>query len=306
MEHLKEAAEIKEIQELSDRQIKELTQQEAERLADSMIERMKMTSDYYNPLYAEIREDMEKEPADAKKEAEENDKDNGRDTEKTAEEIFKEFGFDKDRFLKSSVEAQEKRKETADEYYEDERRKYGKRELYSWNEELMSEAGPNCYAYAMQWNRDPLTGKKFSMRPFPGMLTQEAAGTGNMDMVKSEAGLLAAITEGGERGKEVLMGRIRDDLESAGMEIKEVNSASYRPEEGKWLIAVAANPARGMEDFHFYRKGEGDYWTHKEGVTEVSQLDKSGERITDPEKCNRGAYRNFYGFYEVGLKKADD
>ncbi|HJB81589.1 MAG TPA: hypothetical protein H9711_00340 [Candidatus Mediterraneibacter intestinavium] len=306
MEHLKEAAETKEIQELADRQINELTQQEAERLADSMIERMKLTSDYYNPLYAEIREDMERETAEDKKEAEENDKDNARDTEKTAEEIFKEFGFDKERFLKSSVEAQEKRKETADEYYEDERKKYGKRDLYSWNEELMSEAGPNCYAYAMQWNRDPITGKKFSMRPFPGMLTEEAEGTGNMDVVKSEVELLAAIAEGGERGKEILMGRIRDDLESAGMEIKEVDSASYRPEEGKWLIAVAANPDRGMEDFHFYRKGEGDYWTHKEGVTEVSRLDKSGERITDPEKCNRGDYRNFYGFYEVGLKKTDD
>lgn len=49
-------------------------------------------------------------------------------------------------------------------------------------------------------------------------------------------------------------------------------------------------------DFHWYRQDKNGMWTHKPGGTQATNLDNSGNTITNPETANRGAYTDFCGY----------
>lgn len=67
------------------------------------------------------------------------------------------------------------------------------------------------------------------------------------------------------------------------------------PEQGH-LVALVIWPGN---DFHWYRKGQDGYWSHKPGSTPVTNLDNSGARIPDPRTANRGPYTDFCTFMIV-------
>ncbi len=50
-------------------------------------------------------------------------------------------------------------------------------------------------------------------------------------------------------------------------------------------------------DYHWYRLDSNGKWTHKPGGTEATNLDNSGNIITNPETADRGAYTDFCGYY---------
>lgn len=51
-------------------------------------------------------------------------------------------------------------------------------------------------------------------------------------------------------------------------------------------------------DFHWYRKDSVfGKWSHKPGATAVKDTDNSGDHIRDPERCDRGDYTDFCGWY---------
>jgi len=52
-------------------------------------------------------------------------------------------------------------------------------------------------------------------------------------------------------------------------------------------------------DFHWYRRDRDGRWSHKPGGSEATNLDSSGNPITDPRTANRGAYTVFCGCYCV-------
>ncbi len=52
-------------------------------------------------------------------------------------------------------------------------------------------------------------------------------------------------------------------------------------------------------DFHWYRKGRNGSWSHKPGSTAVTNLDNSGNFITDPRTADRGGYTSFCTFMTV-------
>lgn len=67
------------------------------------------------------------------------------------------------------------------------------------------------------------------------------------------------------------------------------------PSEGH-LVALVV----GLNwDYHWYRKGKEGYWTHKPGGTAVTNLDNSGNLISDPRTADRGSYTNFCTFMIV-------
>jgi hypothetical protein len=73
-------------------------------------------------------------------------------------------------------------------------------------------------------------------------------------------------------------------------------SANNRcPREGH-LVALVVGPGF---DFHWYRKGRNGYWTHKPGGTQATQLDNSGNLISDPRTADRDGYTHFCGFMVV-------
>ena len=66
--------------------------------------------------------------------------------------------------------------------------------------------------------------------------------------------------------------------------------------EGKSRVALVIWP---NYDFHWYRQDRNGYWTHKPGSTAATNLDQSGNIITDPETANRGGYTQFVGYFFV-------
>ncbi|MCU0836607.1 MAG: hypothetical protein MUC77_19570 [Chromatiaceae bacterium] len=72
-------------------------------------------------------------------------------------------------------------------------------------------------------------------------------------------------------------------------------TSSRCPKEGH-LVALVVAPGW---DFHWYRKGKDRKWTHKPGGTPVTNLDNSGNVITDPRTADRGPYTDFCCFMIV-------
>jgi hypothetical protein len=62
------------------------------------------------------------------------------------------------------------------------------------------------------------------------------------------------------------------------------------------LVALVVAPGW---DFHWYRKGPDGLWTHKPGSTQATNLDNSGNIITDPRTADRGPYTDFCAFMIV-------
>ena len=54
-------------------------------------------------------------------------------------------------------------------------------------------------------------------------------------------------------------------------------------------------------DYHWYRRDSNGYWSHKPGITPVTNLDASGARIRNIFKANHGKYKN--GGYLLWIKK---
>jgi len=67
------------------------------------------------------------------------------------------------------------------------------------------------------------------------------------------------------------------------------------PKEGH-LVALVVGPGW---DYHWYRKGRDGLWTHKPGGTAVTNLDNSGNTISDPRTADRGWYTDFCTFMVV-------
>jgi len=67
------------------------------------------------------------------------------------------------------------------------------------------------------------------------------------------------------------------------------------PDEGH-LVALVIWPGW---DFHWYRMGRNECWSHKPGGTAVTNLDNGGATIADPRTANRGPYVDFCTFMVV-------
>lgn len=76
----------------------------------------------------------------------------------------------------------------------------------------------------------------------------------------------------------------------------EPTSYGATPPEGKSKIAIAV--WTGV-DYHLFRLDSGGNWSHKPGSTSATNLDNSGNPITNPETADRGPYTAFAGFFLV-------
>ena len=74
----------------------------------------------------------------------------------------------------------------------------------------------------------------------------------------------------------------------------EPTTATAISPEGKTKIALAIWPG---QDFHWYRQDSDGRWSGKIGHSYASNLDNSGNPITNPETADRGGYTQFVGYY---------
>lgn len=92
---------------------------------------------------------------------------------------------------------------------------------------------------------------------------------------------------------EINIENIRERLLVDGLiqvELKDVTAQTHH--------VIAAVIEKG-DDYHFYRLLLDGHWAHKQGCGKVTMKDKDGILITDPETCNRGAYKSFVGYFAI-------
>ena len=210
-------------------------------------------------------------------------------------ELFSEFDFDPEEMRQAMADYNYRQfVEVRDADFADEHAKFTDRDVYVTSRFGSLREGPNCYAFAFQWLRNPRTSENFVKRPVPGEIAHG---------IFSDRARYETIMESGSprQIKEYLEGRIQDDLEYAGLEMVEVPSQDYKLKDGEWMIAMVSGKDvyRNRPDFHFYRMGDAGTWYHKPGMSEPTMLDKSGNEIFDPKTCDRGAYDTFHGYYVV-------
>ena len=130
-----------------------------------------------------------------------------------------------------------------------------------WWNVAMRQPFNNCYNYASNYRTDTF----------------------------AQPGKAASAMYGAINCNEVKAGAIADEL------IDSPNSNNKCPSEGH-LVALVIWPG---VDFHWYRKDNTKKWSHKPGGTAVTNLDNSGNLITDPRNADRGGYTQFCTFMIV-------
>lgn len=130
-----------------------------------------------------------------------------------------------------------------------------------WNSDSTRRVSNNCYNYACNYRTDTFA--------------QPGKANGNQ---------YSSIT-----GAEVLDGAVSDALEDSPTANNKCPSSGH-------LVALVIWPS---VDFHWYRKGLNGRWTHKPGQTPATNLDNSGQLISDPRNADRGGYTEFTTFMVV-------
>lgn len=118
----------------------------------------------------------------------------------------------------------------------------------------------NCYAYA--------TNRRTDTFPQPG----RGAGREIADMTCAAA-IAASLADGAHA----------------------VNDCFSDEEKPRLLVALVIWPG---QDYHWYRKHP-DFWGHKPGQTAARNVDSAKRMIVDPEKCDRGPYTDFCGYFLI-------
>lgn len=153
----------------------------------------------------------------------------------------------------------------------------------------------NCYTYAVD---EPDIGWSI-----PGELKDLARWTRFMENV-GDITRLPGLEKNLVKPSEYQKTRYRGALED-GLVPHEGETFEHRP--GFYLVAMAFRPPnRALKinpDFHWYRLNNNGTWTHKQGSCCYTNLDRSGEAITDPRTADRGLYTDFAGFFYVPSRK---
>ena len=136
----------------------------------------------------------------------------------------------------------------------------------------------NCYAYAMNLQENPISGKQFSKRGAGKFALQP----GDLCGIKLTNLKVSTI--------ETLVFR---DCERIGYTFKE-SSFEGKVKKSHWKITLVIRE----DDYHWYRQNKDGTWSHKPGEFPVTNLDDAECLIRDPR--NAVSSYQFVKFYEVG------
>lgn len=137
-----------------------------------------------------------------------------------------------------------------------------------WNDPDMVYRA-NCYGYVL--NRIATD----TSDPYAGYLFQPGYKTGNLYESLTKSDIIDAV---------------ESDMEELGRTIRS-STYSETPGANEYKIALVIAP---NVDYHWYRQDSNGYWSHKPGLTDVTNKDASGDLITDPRTCDRNySYANY-------------
>ncbi len=145
-----------------------------------------------------------------------------------------------------------------------------------WNDED-NVYRSNCYGYALN-----LIATNTS-DPYAGWLFQPGYKAGEEYTSLTTSAIIDAVEA---------------DMEVFGRTIRS-SSYSERPGEDEYKIALVI----ADNDYHWYRQDSSGYWSHKPGLTDITNKDASGNLITDPRTCDRdysyADYSTWGGYYII-------
>ncbi len=153
-----------------------------------------------------------------------------------------------------------------------------------WNKSFETQNTANCYAYAVL--------QVCSKYPFckiqPGEISRASRDKPFLRKVVN------AIEKayGDDLNANFIISQVKKDLGKGRIIYK--TTADATPPKGFRKVALVVAP---NEDYHWYMQNAEGFWSHKPGVTEVTNKDASGEIIWNPEKSDRN-YKNFVNYRE--------
>lgn len=121
----------------------------------------------------------------------------------------------------------------------------------------------NCYAYA--------TLRACALTPNKKIQPGEVSGQ-----------TFSSLTE------DSIISAVKRDL---GSSIFYKTTANEVPKNGFRKVALVIAPG---QDYHWYAQNSDGYWSHKQGLSPITNLDASGNRISNPQTCNR----NYFSVYK--------
>lgn len=127
-----------------------------------------------------------------------------------------------------------------------------------------------------------------------------------MDVLKNTEGKLQPGDPSGKRYTSLTKSAIEKAVKADGPYLGSGRSITNstknaKPGEKQYKVALVIAP---NSDYHWYVQNRNGYWSHKRGYLEVSNVDASGKKITDPQTCDRNYgsglnYSTFCGYYLV-------
>jgi hypothetical protein len=161
-----------------------------------------------------------------------------------------------------------------------------------WNNEDSIAISHNCYAYFLNDINNELKDlydntsddKLNSINPQPGHYC------GMTKKVNKEETTCSGIIE-----------RVLCDNKN----IKVINSENdnFNCDSNYYKGALAVDEG---EMYHFYREDNNGMWSHKDGGRDVTNLDYSGDKITDPKFSDRGRYNRFCSYFCIPMNNYKD
>jgi hypothetical protein len=152
--------------------------------------------------------------------------------------------------------------------------------LYENKKEFEEHRNNNCYTYAINQPFNPYTNEPYS------------------EYIQCQPGYLGGKGETPESTifDKRIIDLARKDLKLLGYELVESTLEEYIDEEVCWKVAFCYDDSC---DYHWYRQNFNGTWSHKIGTKPVKNIDEDDNIISNPEKCNRGVYKNFVGYYII-------
>ncbi|MBF0442077.1 MAG: hypothetical protein HQK54_09245 [Oligoflexales bacterium] len=158
-----------------------------------------------------------------------------------------------------------------------------------WNDNPKILAKTNCYAYALNLVRDPVT-----QRPIPLQNGVFALQPGQLAGKMIDKNTAFKDPEGKE-----IIAAAKADAKAISGTFESVDATAAAPSD-TYKVALAIDPGKG---YHWYRQNPDGTWSHKIGPIEVMDIDASNAKILDPRKANRiygeSGYSWFVGFFAV-------
>ena len=160
-----------------------------------------------------------------------------------------------------------------------------------WNWQTQLQQSTNCYAYAFDLTKNPLTGELFEKNV--GLQLGQLSG----QQVTPD------VLSGSPEKNQTLINIVSSDMSTLGYTFLEAYPGVAIP-AGAYMVTLAVFPGDRMteSDYHWYRLNPDGTWSHKPGFNPVTNLDDSGNKITDPFTANRGHYFTFIGYFYITKK----